>query len=131
MVFTENGTAAHGYLFIAGFVAIIMFLIYVFICEHKISINGNDIWVLAFKRNGMNDSQIKNLTHDDSMWYYKLKSTCVAYGGDFSEKCRRYESYCAGGDKYGDEDLQALAVKEALDNDGEHPMCPLVYTGAE
>lgn len=131
MVFTESGVNAHSYMFIAGIVALVMFLIYVFICEHKISIEGNDMWTSAFMKTGLSNNKIHDLTHDDSMWYYKMRSTCVAYNGDFSGKCYRHENYCAGGDVYGDEESQALAVKEALNNNGEHPMCPLIYPGAD
>ena len=131
MVLTETGPKAHGYLFVAGVVIFLMFLVYVFICEHKISIEGNNMWIEAFRKVGLPESQIRNLTHDDSMWYHKMISTCVAYGGDFSAKCHRHENYCAGGDRYGDAEVQAQAVKEALDNNGEHPMCPLIYPGAD
>jgi len=131
MVLTETGVIAHGYLFVAGVVALMMFLVYVFICEHKTPISQNEMWTEAFRKAGLTPDQIRDMTHDDSMWYYQSRSTCVAYGGDFSGKCRRHENYCAGGDRYGDAEAQAQAVKEALDKGGEHPMCPLIYPGAD
>lgn len=131
MVLTETGPVAHGYLFVAGVVALMMFLVYVFICEHKVFITGNPLWTEAFERTGLTSEQIRDLTHDDSMWYHQSRSTCVAYGGDFSKKCHRHENYCAGGDRYGDAEAQSQAVKESLDNGGEHPMCPLIYPGAD
>ncbi len=131
MVFTETGPKPHGYLFIAGIVTLIMFLIYVYMCEHKISVRGNLMWERAFRKAGLTDKQIRDISHDDSMWYCKSISTCVAYGGDFSERCHRHENYCAKGDLFGDEYSQALAVKKSFDNGGEHPMCPLIYPGAD
>ena len=131
MLFDERGQTAHGYLFIGGIVLLLMFLIYVFICEHKTDIEGNNMWHNAFKNAGLTQKQISNISHDDHMWYYKSASTCVGFSGDFSKNCYRYQNYCAGGDRYGDETLQAKSVKDAIDNGGEHPMCPLIYPGAD
>ena len=131
MVLAEIGTIAHGYLFIAGVIMLIMFLSYVYLYDHKTFIEGHDMWEKAFLKVGTDKNKIQDITHDDNMWYYKGVSTCVAHSGDFSGLCHRYENYCSGGDRYGDDISQAKAVKEALEDGGEHPMCPLIYSGAD
>ena len=128
-MYLEKKIKYHLYLFIVGLVLFSMFLAYVFIYEHKIHIKGS-AFESAFREVGLSN-EINDITHDDSMWYYKLASTCVGYG-DKSSKCKKYESFCGGKNQntYGNEYEQALAVKEAIENNGEHPLCPLIYPGA-
>jgi len=126
MVLTESGLTAHTYLWIAGVIAILMFMVYVFICEHEMRIDQNEVWIGRFLRAGVSTSEIVHITHDYSVWYYKGLGTCVAYG-DWNDKCERSEYWCAGGGVVGDGDAQARAVKVAIDNgSGYHPMCPLI-----
>ena len=116
---------SHIYLFIFGVVLFIAFLIYIYVCEHKFLIEHNNIWKNAFSRNGVPLSQIKDIYHDDNMWYYKRRPTCVGYSEKHSKKCNNYENYCSDHNKYGKEDQQVLSVKKAISNGGEHPKCPL------
>jgi len=127
-LFSEQGIKAHGYFFIAGLVLLIMFLVYVYLCEHQKSVVNDEMWRHTFTKEGINPITV---THDDSMWYHNGRSTCVAYNGDFESKCSRSENYCAGGDVHGTNIQQAKAVKKAIHNRGEHPLCPLIYQGAD
>lgn len=131
MILSEGNIIAHQYFFIAGLVLFVLFLIYVYGYDHQTTIKNNTIWKDVFVAVGIPEKNIDDISHDDDMWYYKGSSTCVAYGGDFSKKCPKYESYCPGGDTYGDAFLQALEVKKAIDNGGEHPLCPLIYHGTD
>lgn len=128
---TSTKNKSHTYLFIFGVVLLVGFLIHVYVCEHKISIEGNDMWRNAFLRNGFSSTQIKDISHDDTVWYYKRRSTCVGYSEDTSKECTSSENYCSGGNDYGTEDQQVLSVKKAVSNGGEHPKCPLIYTGTD
>ena len=116
---------SHWYLFIAGTVMLLFFLTYVYVCNHQIQIKESNLWKPIFEKVGLDPSV---LTHDDSMWYYRGYPTCVAYGS-FSDKCSKHEHHCSGGSTYGSSIFQALAVKKAVYNGGEHPQCPLIYTG--
>ena len=129
MTFSKN--KSHKLLFAFGVIIFFMFLIYVYVCEHKISIEKYKWWTDVFSRNGFTNSQIKNITHDNSIWYYKRKSTCVAYSEDDLGKCDKSEHYCSGDHTYGSRDLQVKNIKKAIDNGGEHPKCPLIYIGAD
>lgn len=117
---------SHWYLFVAGVVMLLFFLIYVYVCNHQIQIDESNLWKQIFEKIGLDP---KSVTHDDSMWYYQGYPTCVAYGS-FSNECSKHEHYCSGGNTYGDSISQASAVKKAVDSGGEHPHCPLVYPGA-
>ena len=125
----ESSVQAHSYLFLAGIVVFSIFLIYVYICNHRTEIGQSDVWNQSFQKVGLSSKDIENLTHDDSMWYYRGRPTCVAYG-DFRKRCPKFESYCAGGDTFGTPEQQALEVKLAIKNGGEHVSCPLIYQGA-
>jgi hypothetical protein len=127
-MFAESGTTAHGYLCVAGITVLILFLIYVFVYDHKESIDDTTIWVDAFSRAGLNKRDIKKLSHDESAWYYDKTSTCVGYG-DWSEECLKHEGVCSGGESFGGPDLQAREVASALKSGGRHPRCPLLYSG--
>ena len=129
MILAEGNITAHQYFFVAGVVLLILFLIYVYVYEHRTFIEGDELWENAFSGVGLLQEIIKDISHDEDVWYYRGNSTCVAYGGDFSEECSRYENYCAGEDRYGDAFLQAMEVKKAIDSGGEHPLCPLIYPG--
>ena len=129
-MFTESGKRPQEYLFLAAVILLAMFLIYVYVCEHKVSIDDGGIWTSALRNAGVSRENIKDITHDDSGWYLKRKSLCVMYGGDFDGRCRRYEGHCAGDFTFGDEKQQAQAIQTSIENNGEHPKCPLVYPGA-
>lgn len=125
----ESSVRAHGYLFLAGVVILLFFLAYVYFCNHQTEIYKNNLWISAFQEIGLTPRQIDDITHDDSMWYYLKRPTCVGYGGYFTKKCPKYENYCSGGSTFGNPLQQALAVKKAIYTGGEHPSCPLVYPG--
>lgn len=116
------------HLLLYGSVLIIgmLFVLYVFSYDHKQGIDDNQVWVEAFKNVGIDP---KNMTHDDSTWYYKQRSTCVGYG-DWEEVCPKYENYCAANKVFGTPLQQARAIKEALINGGTHKECPIIYAGA-
>jgi len=123
----EASVRAHGYLFLAALIILIIFLVYVYLSNHRTEISQNNLWQEVFQKVKLNP---EDLTHDDTTWYFQGRPTCVAYGGSFEAKCPRFENYCAGGGTYGDPVNQALAIKKAIENGGEHPLCPLVYPGA-
>ena len=125
----HGGVEVHKYLFLAALILFILFVIYVYVCNHKVDVSSNLLWTEAFTGVGISAAMIDLATHDDSMWYYEGYPTCVAYGGDFSRKCLPHEHYCSGGSVYGTPDQQASAIKDALQNGGEHPQCPLIYPG--
>lgn len=62
----------------------------------------------------------------DDVWYHNGVSTCVCYGEDPNEICPKSDCYCVGGDVYGSKDAQLKAVREAIQNGGEHSACPLL-----
>lgn len=100
--------------------------------EHKIPIENDENWKKVFLDQGLNSNVIKDISHDDSMWYYKRSSTCVLYGDmNYPEECKKYEGVCAGGDNFGSSKNQAFEVKKAIENGGEHPKCPLIYLGTD
>lgn len=125
MLFKEKGIRAHSYLFIIGIIALSLFLIYIFLFEHKTDINDNTLWFDNFKKHGLRADQISHITHDDSTWYYKGISTCVGYG-DWNDKCQKHENYCAGNDTFGNATQQVSALIMAIKNGGVHPECPLL-----
>ena len=55
----------------------------------------------------------------------------MGYSENGATRCPKHENYCAGGNGFGSGEMQALAVKEAIEKGGEHPMCPLIYPGTE
>jgi hypothetical protein len=94
--------------------------------NHKNEVYRDDMWMRAFTSTGLSPTEIENITHDDYAWFHNGKSTCVGYG-DWNERCFRNETYCAGGEVFGDASTQALAIAIAIKNGGSHPSCPLIY----
>lgn len=115
----------HKYTWLAGALLLAFFIGYAFWYDHKETIYYSEEWNRRFRAVGIDPRRV---THDDGMWYYDRKSTCVNYGD--GGECPRHEGYCAGGKTYGTLDEQVLAVKEALENGGTHPECTLIYAGA-
>lgn len=119
---------AHTYLFIAISIVLLIFLIYVYLSEHKRDIKENKVFRKVFSDLGLDSNMV---THDDSVWFYKGFPTCVGYG-DPEDDCPYFENFCAGDNfSFGSYKQQAEAIKEAvLEGGGEHPSCPLIYPGA-
>lgn len=128
-MFTETGLTPHLYLWIAGMVFLTLFFGYIFWFEHKESPEGED-WEKRFERVGLTKEQRRDITRDDSMWYYQKVATCVGYGHP-NDECPKHESYCVGGDTFGSLNDQALAVSEAIKKGGIHENCPLIYSGTD
>ena len=121
------------------FVIIILslFLAYGFLCEHQISVIDT-LWAPYF------NEYAKDVTHDDSMWFYKGISTCVQYNGDFNEECDKSKGICSDGkynnnkyggykeqNKYGGYKEQSAGVIDAIKNGGVHKDCPFIYHGTD
>ena len=120
------GPKAHSYLFVAVVVLFSIFLLYVYFCKHQKDIHKNKTFSQVFSEAGLN---LNHISHDDSIWFFKNYPTCVGYG-EPKKDCPYSENFCAGNNKYGSYKQQALAVKKAITNGGEHPECPLLYPGA-
>ncbi len=130
-MFSEKGVTAHLYLFIAGVVALILFITYAFVYDHKEKIYGDEQWEKALTKAGLSDAEIEKISHDEDVWYYGGVSTCVSYG-DWKDRCKKFEAVCAGkGEVYGSADQQAEEIAKALDHEGVHPECPLVFSGGK
>lgn len=129
MILSESGKTAHLYLFIAGVVGLLMFIIYVYIYDHHNHIETNAFWRDALKKAGISEEDIKHITHDGDTWHHRRKNLCVAHSGDFEEACSKHHNFCSGGDTSGTADEQAQNIFIALKNEGEHPLCPLIYSG--
>lgn len=115
------------------FVTIILslFLAYGFLCEHQISVIDT-LWMPYFGK------YAKEVTHDDSMWFYKGISTCVQYNGNFNEECDKSKGICMGSsnnkhnkDEYGNYKEQSAGVINAIKNGGIHKDCPFIYHGTD
>lgn len=131
---TENSLKSHFYLYIAGIVLFILFLGYVFWYDHKTNIDEGDDFVKIFKKEGLSDDQISQIRHDDDVWYYKGKSTCIGYSSDSKEHCPYFQSVCTGKDSrtFGTIDEQIKEVAKIIKKgDDQHPDCPLIYEGAD
>src|SRR5438105_4042679 len=116
----------HFYLWSGAVLLFLFFAVYVFWYEHKRGISHDQDWVERFKIAGIDP---RDITHDEGVWYYKRRSTCVGYG-DWDDECPRHENYCSGRKTFGDAQLQVTSILRAINNNGTHPECPLVYTGA-
>lgn len=116
----------HKILWLAGVLLLVFFLGYTFWYDHKENIQNSTEWRNEFVLAGIDP---KDMTHDEGMWYYKRRSTCVGYG-DWTEECPKHEGYCAGGKTFGNARDQISAIRESLENGGTHPECPLIYAGA-
>lgn len=128
-MFQETGLLAHLYLYIIGIVALSLFLIYGFVYDHKTGITDHEHqseWVSNFKKHGLTDEQIRDIQHDDNVWYYQGVSVCVGYG-DEKEECPKHETVCSGGDTFGNVSQQTVSVVLAIQKGGKHPECPLIY----
>jgi hypothetical protein len=71
------------------------------------------------------------LTHDDDSWYYDGKWTCVSYR-PYDECMRdyRYMNVCPTKNKQltsTEIEDQLFAVRQSIENGGEHPQCPTIY----
>lgn len=117
---------SHTYLWLSAILLFSFFIWYVFVHDHKEGV-GDSQWAEKFRRVQIDPN---DMAHDDNTWYHNRESTCVAYG-DPKEECSRHENYCAGGRSIGHIDAQVNAIKEALQNKGTHPECPLIYAGAD
>ena len=120
------------YLLGAACIFFLLFALYAFVIDHKESIDEDfspDGWVPALRKVGLKNDEIAKVKHDETAWYYDDRALCVGYG-DESERCPRYENYCAGKKSFGSTLQQAMAIRVAIRNKGEHPECPLLYMGA-
>lgn len=116
---------AYGYVFVLALVLFLCFIVYIYFSDHQKGLK-DDSWIKEFQKVGLDPEDI---SHDDSVWYFQKQPTCVAYSAK-NAICPRHESYCARGKTYGSILDQVKAVKEAAENGGEHPQCPLIYPGA-
>jgi len=123
----ETTITSHSYLFIAAGIMLVIFLLYAFVCNHKVDIDKDEMWRSEFEKHQLKSEDI---VHDDTMWYYRGLPTCVAYGGIFDSTCSPNEHYCSGGSTYGNRTQQIFAIAGAIKNGGEHPLCPLIYQGS-
>lgn len=114
--FTDNSVRSHFYLFVIAIIFLLFFIWYAFLYEHKNNMNNKFLTL----------PDMKNLTHDESVWYVDGKSTCVGYGNK-EENCPKHESYCCGDTTFGDMKSQIFAVEHAIRNKGIHPDCPIIY----
>lgn len=112
-------------LYVCSLSLLLLFVLYIFLYDHKKSISDDQIWLESFSKVGIDP---QDMTHDDTTWYYRRISTCVGYG-DWNDQCPKYENYCSSNKKFGTPSQQALAIKEALLNGGTHELCPLIYAG--
>jgi len=111
-------------LFIGSGILLFFFLVYVFICQHRFAVIDKK-WLILFSKYNINP---KDITHDESVWYYKNKNTCVFYSEWKDTECPRHSRYCSGKlNSAGNAELQVRAIREAINNKGEHPKCPLIY----
>jgi len=119
------------YLFVFASILLAMFLIYVYVCDHKEEVDSD--WIDAFIIAGLPKEEIEFITHDSDVWYHRGVNTCVSYG-DFEDSCDYHLAVCSRGEpphvKNGTREEQANAVVKAIKSGGEHPWCPIVYPGA-
>jgi hypothetical protein len=72
---------------------------------------------------------ISDISHDESMWYYQGKPTCVHYNPNLQykspkdKKCPIYSRVCSN-----TIEEQIKNVYIAIQNEGFHPNCPLLYS---
>jgi hypothetical protein len=125
MILQESGLIAHTYLVCLVILLLLIFIFYLY-TKHKKYIRWNNQWNKIFHKVGLSANQIKQLSHDDNVWYYQGVSTCVGYG-DWENKCDTSLSVCSGGDTYGKPLQQAISIKKSIDKGGEHDLCPLLY----
>jgi hypothetical protein len=126
-ILNENSKNSFIYLTVAAIIILIIFLIYIFQVNHKYDIDDNTFWSKLFKNAGFSASEILNITHDDDTWYYNGLSTCVAYSNNPNTKCKKSDYYCPGKNIVGTPQQQVEAVRDAINNNGEHILCPRIY----
>lgn len=115
---------SHQILFIMGSILLSLFLIYVFICQHRFVVTDKK-WLMLFEKYNIDP---KDITHDESVWYFKDRNTCVFYSEYEETKCPSHSRYCSGNlEKAGNPNFQIKALRDAINNGGEHPLCPLIY----
>ena len=138
LMFTEASIVAHYYFFLAGIVLLILFLGYAFWYGHRGGIDEIEDFVSLFKKEGLSDKEIENITHDYDVWYYKNKSTCVGYSSDdgsnansSADACPYFQEFCAGNDghTFGSVNDQIREAVNAIKMGGTHPKCPIIYQG--
>lgn len=115
----------HGYLFLVSLVVLYIFLFYCFCIPHKKYLS--DEWREIFLYLGAKENVLDSITHDNDVWYFNLKSTCVAFSESEDSFCEEYKNYCCGKGIHGDKIAQARAVLRSIKNGGVHDMCPLIY----
>ena len=76
--------------------------------------------ISALKNAGLPERDIDLLTRDGEIWYYNSFPTCIGY-----KDCKKSENYCPGTST----ESQSRAIIEAIQNGGEHNLCPFVYSG--
>jgi hypothetical protein len=134
---TERSLKSHLYLYIAGVVLFILFLGYTFWYDHKTDVDGNEAAAEAFRKEGLSEEQISRIRHDDDVWYYDGRSTCVGYSShdnDSSERCPYFQSVCAGSKArtFGSLSDQVREVAKVIKSGKtQHPDCPLIYEGGD
>ena len=133
--FSESSIRSHTYFLCAVCIILAAYLLYIYFYNHKEDLDlHNYAWTSSMDKNGITKEQMDNLSHDESVWYYKKKSTCVGYG-EPQDECLKHESFCSGEDfintTFGSYDEQAKSLHEAFLNGGIHPECPIIYSGAD
>lgn len=119
----------HKYLFIAGLVLFILYIGYIFWYDHKMDIENFES---LFKKEGLTDKEINEIKHDDDVWYYKNRSTCIGYSSNSNEPCPKFQWVCIGGKTFGTIENQIKEVSKLIKNNkSQHPDCPLIYEGSD
>lgn len=137
MVLSESTPHAHLYLVLGAVILLSIFIVFVYIAKKREGIDDysdeNREWLTTFRKSGFTDAEISRVTHDDHVWYYDGKNTCVGYG-DAEDECPAYQTYCAGGSvngtyhTYGTLQQQSLAILKSIKSGGVHEECPLIYS---
>lgn len=70
-MFSESGTTAHLYLFIAAVVLFSIFLVYVYVHNHRTSAEDSGFWTKVFYHNDMGE-YLPHITHDDDVPHHAL-----------------------------------------------------------
>jgi len=123
---------SHKFLYTGAILLFMLYVWYAFVYERKINIcDQPSRWRANLLGANVRKRNVCDISHDDDMWYYKGKSTCVGYGKP-REKCNWRERVCAGGHTMGSYMSQAREVAKAITSKGGmHRECPLVYVGAD
>lgn len=113
------------FLFYLSMSLFICCIIYIYFTEKKIRLIDENI--ITYSINFPKDL-LKDISHDENVWYYKDKFTCVGFGFE-KEKCPKSQVVCSSKDKkyFGTFDEQLQHVKYAIDNGEIHDDCPLLY----